>query len=353
MADIDKIKLPNDTTYNIKDTVARLAGVYYGVCETSGSTADKDVTISGITSLYDGLQISVKFVEACTVASARLSVNNLGYKYITRTRTGVTASGEWYSGAVLNLVYYSADSAGANDGWRIVNGGIATTSFYGRTKLSSAVNSTSSTEAATPSAVKQAYDLAASKPDLEDVVPVYGQGKNLLHNWYFIGGGTGRGVFPVNQRGQSSYSSGYSIDRWRISSEYYTAALSSTGITLTKTSGGAALFGQKLSGLDLNQTYTFSAIVNGTLCIYTGEFDGNYLEFTVDGVKFRLYMILDTNKPEVRIYCTTATAGVLTITAVKLELGTEQTLAHNEGTTENPVWILNEIPDYEEELIKC
>lgn len=41
--------------------------------------------------------------------------------------------------------------------------GTATTSAYGATKLNSATNSTSTTEAATPSAVKAAYDLAASK----------------------------------------------------------------------------------------------------------------------------------------------------------------------------------------------
>lgn len=39
----------------------------------------------------------------------------------------------------------------------------ATTSAYGATKLNSATNSTSTTEAATPSAVKAAYDLASSK----------------------------------------------------------------------------------------------------------------------------------------------------------------------------------------------
>jgi hypothetical protein len=39
----------------------------------------------------------------------------------------------------------------------------------------------------------------------------------------------------------------------------------------------------------------------------------------------------------------------LSVKAVKLELGTEQTLAHQENGT----WVLNEIPDYEEELVKC
>lgn len=41
--------------------------------------------------------------------------------------------------------------------------------------------------------------------------------QNLLDNWYFVGGGSqsGNGVFPINQRGQTSYSAaGYGIDRW-------------------------------------------------------------------------------------------------------------------------------------------
>ena len=38
-----------------------------------------------------------------------------------------------------------------------------------------------------------------------------------------------------------------------------------------------------------------------------------------------------------------------TLLAVKLELGTEQTLAHQE----NGVWVLNEIPDYGEQLRRC
>ena len=34
---------------------------------------------------------------------------------------------------------------------------------------------------------------------------------------------------------------------------------------------------------------------------------------------------------------------------MKLELGSTQTLAHKE----NGVWVLNEIPDYQTELLKC
>lgn len=52
----------------------------------------------------------------------------------------------------------------------------ASTSKYGVTKLSSATNSTSTTEAATPSAVKAAYDLANSKVSLLDGDIIYANG---------------------------------------------------------------------------------------------------------------------------------------------------------------------------------
>ena len=43
------------------------------------------------------------------------------------------------------------------------DGGVASTTYYGVTVLSNSTNSTSTTMAATPSAVKSAYDLASSK----------------------------------------------------------------------------------------------------------------------------------------------------------------------------------------------
>ena len=42
--------------------------------------------------------------------------------------------------------------------------------------------------------------------------------RNLLDNWYFVGGGSqlGDGVFPINQRGQTTFNGNwYGIDRWK------------------------------------------------------------------------------------------------------------------------------------------
>ena len=47
------------------------------------------------------------------------------------------------------------------------------------------------------------------------------------------------------------------------------------------------------------------------------------------------------------------TNATIKIKAVKLELGPTQTLCHNEGTESSPIWVLNEIPDYETELLRC
>lgn len=61
-----------------------------------------------------------------------------------------------------------------------------------------------------------------------------GSNDNLLDNAYFVGGGSqlGDGVFPINQKGQSSYASdGPGIDRWKQFAA--TVTLSSDGVTVT------------------------------------------------------------------------------------------------------------------------
>lgn len=61
-----------------------------------------------------------------------------------------------------------------------------------------------------------------------------GSNRNLLDNAYFVGGGSqlGDGVFPINQRGQTVYTSdGTGIDRWKQYAA--TVTLASDGVTVT------------------------------------------------------------------------------------------------------------------------
>ena len=127
---------------------------YYGVCSTAAATQAKVVSITGITALVSGLSIKVKFTNAQTYnGTPTLNLNSLGAKSIMRNGTTGAARYQWQAGEVLDLVY-----DGTN--WIISKAAHATTTYYGLVKLSSAVNSESETEAATPKAVKLAYDGA-------------------------------------------------------------------------------------------------------------------------------------------------------------------------------------------------
>lgn len=127
---------------------------YYGVCSTAAATQAKVVSIAGITALVSGLSIKVKFTNAQTYnGTPTLNLNSLGAKSIMRNGTTGAARYQWQAGEVLDLVY-----DGTN--WIISEAAHATATYYGLVKLSSAFNSESETEAATPKAVKLVYDGA-------------------------------------------------------------------------------------------------------------------------------------------------------------------------------------------------
>lgn len=177
--------------------------------------------------------------------------------------------------------------------------------------------------------------------DVRTRVPVYGKGVNLLRNWYFAN--------PVNQRGITSraaaYSSQYFIDGW--STNRVSFSIVSDGITFNALTAGWGFF-QVVHPLVSGEKYVMSVLSSGNL--YSTTFTASSTSIVIDlSEKFRIEINYYTN-----VWVDLKEQNVdSTITAVKLELGTEQTLCHNEGTDANPVWVLNEIPNYEEELIKC
>ena len=133
--------------------------------------------------------------------------------------------------------------------------------------------------------------------------------RNLLDNWYFGN--------PVNQRDVSGTisSAGYFLDRWKLVSGSVT--ISADSITLN----GTML--QVLETAPVG-TVTVSALTQAGVGEVVPTYDSasKTVTVTADGKK---------------------------LAAVKLEMGPQQTLAHQE----DGVWVLNEIPDYGEELTKC
>ena len=136
------------------------SGVYYGECSTAAATQGKTVTITDFpTTLTAGLSVRIKFTNAQTYAGApTLQINSTGANTVRYLSGSNGFQYMWNAGEILDFVY---------DGtyWVVVDGGTATTTYYGATKLSSSTSSTSTLLAATPSAVKAAYDKAVEAYD--------------------------------------------------------------------------------------------------------------------------------------------------------------------------------------------
>lgn len=172
-----------------------------------------------------------------------------------------------------------------------------------------------------------------------------GVNPNLLDNWYF-----GR---PVNQRGQTEYSTGgaYTLDRWWM--QYDT--------TLSIVDGGIKIGGkwdvhQYFENTLPNATYTLSLLYkdrtgSDSLRLIAGNrTDGDLAQTESKDASGILSVTFSTAKSnKVNFGFTGSTDNSAIIIAIKLELGDTQTLAHKE----NGVWVLNEIPDFGEQLRRC
>lgn len=188
---------------------------------------------------------------------------------------------------------------------------------------------------------------------------------NLLDNAYFVGGGSqqGDGQFPINQRGRTSYSgtnSGvYAIDRWKLSSEAGgTVSLSADGISFSCPGNGYTYFNQYFEDSVLSllrgKTATISILDETGLHTLTisipasGNIDTVNLSF---GSGMSADLVKSGNTAlSFRIYNPGKMEASAKLVAVKLELGSIQTLACQDKAGG---WQLFETPDYGAELAKC
>ena len=173
---------------------------------------------------------------------------------------------------------------------------------------------------------------------------------NLLVNWYFGN--------PVNQRGQNSYTSaGWAIDRWNFSTATGHAVVSNGYLEIFSPGNYGAYLSQKLETA-LTKSLA-GQVVTASVLAAAGD---KALSFNLS--KDDVYVDSFTIYPNTVSKKTfTVPTGATNITwtfagnaegyvrpiAVKLELGSEQTLAHQE----NGVWVLNEIPKFGDQLAEC
>lgn len=179
-----------------------------------------------------------------------------------------------------------------------------------------------------------------------DSTPISGAVKyrtnpNLLYNWYFAN--------PANQRGQMKYTESwkYSIDRWLCAGDG----------KVTIADGHCVFYGAVDQGLSVQMSDIESKILTASLLFADGSLLSESAVDTNQSIDIPFWSnIKDTycglNSTDLsghrrfRLYFNKNTP----ILAAKLELGDTQTLAHQDSSGN---WILNEIPDFVEQLRRC
>lgn len=134
----------------IKAKAPASAGIAYATCSAASATAAKVAVCTGF-KLTTGATVLVKFSNTNSAASPTLNVNSTGAKPIVAYGTTAIQAYAWKAGQAVMVVYDGTSWVALVQSW-------ATTTYYGITKLSSSTSSTSTTLAATASAVKAAYD---------------------------------------------------------------------------------------------------------------------------------------------------------------------------------------------------
>lgn len=183
---------------------------------------------------------------------------------------------------------------------------------------------------------------------------VGGSNRNLLDNWYFGS--------PINQRGQSDYTgSGYTIDRWNIYNSP-TVTVTDEAIHFVGSSGKNSGFQQPIEHPTQynGHTITVSALVKGkgTLIVNNvGTSVANMIgvgfnskEYTLVSGTFVWSLTYPDGVANFLLWSSGSNPVDFYVKAAKLELGSVQTLAHQE----NGAWVLNDPPpNLALELAKC
>lgn len=126
---------------------------YFGTCSTAEATQVKVVSCPGF-ELKTGSRIAVQFTYGNSASQPKLNVNGTGDKFICSTDGMSVIADIWRDKEAVDFVY--------DGSWWIAIGCLyATTAYYGLTKLSSSISSSSTTLAANSYAVKRAYDRSS------------------------------------------------------------------------------------------------------------------------------------------------------------------------------------------------
>jgi len=183
---------------------------------------------------------------------------------------------------------------------------------------------------------------------------------NLLRNGTFADG------CIVNQRGKTSYAgTGYGVDMWYTTGATLSVDVTAEGVKLYKNAASAnPAWAQALeTDAAVGQTVTVSMLYKGNgggaslrvaqsggIVTLSNVSDWTLVQKTFTLEKWSVGTLQDRAIVAIQCFENMAANQGLYIKAIKLELGEQQTLAHQNG---DGAWVLNELPDYGGELLRC
>lgn len=183
----------------------------------------------------------------------------------------------------------------------------------------------------------------------EEELDIHASNENILHNWYFPD--------PINQKNQTEYTGAiYTIDRWHLLFVENGLQVDQTNKCIHLT-GNSSVLCQRLDWTTVEDTtVTLSALYRGKIGFcYFGIPNFVYAdvvnEWSIASFTYTIPAGTDLRTEYFPLLGYHAPAPTeCSIRAIKLELGSVQTLAHKEGDT----WVLNDPPpDKALELAKC
>nr|DAE92063.1 MAG TPA: hypothetical protein [Siphoviridae sp. ctKy93] len=219
------------------------------------------------------------------------------------------------------------------------NGVISTVQFYG-----------------SPPEVNELYRIFVPSNNMSRsfivVPPKFTVNPNLLDNWYFGN--------PVNQRGLTEYAiswNQYSVDRWSCEGDTVYVRIEQDGIVLKNNNSNGFQFKQILPDglIPVGSAVTMSVLctsVSGICHLTYAQINEPY-SGSIPWTRVEAGVVTTAHGVQIggqhKIIIGLEPGAEIKILAIKLELGSQQTLAH----LENGSLVLNEIPDFGEQLRKC
>ena len=181
MADISQITLPDGTTYDIKDPVARAAAgdagagkIFYGVCSTAAATQTKVVTIDDF-ELFTGALIAVKFDNVNTATAPKLNISGTGAINMYSVGTTAVLPNTWSAGETLLFIYNGTSYTLINDDVNKMTKGV---DYVTAGRRSGTTAGSKSTAEGSDTRATASYSHAEGSATLADATAAHAEGYN-------------------------------------------------------------------------------------------------------------------------------------------------------------------------------